>query len=74
MFKVNRKLYDICAVAITLDGVKTSQGWSCAFELPTKVSDRVEKHGDDLAQAMNCAKLVKDPKLGESIGAIGALS
>jgi len=72
LFEVDGKLFDICACAID-DGEHLHVGYSCAWELPTKVAELV-RSGKDLTQAFNGAELCNDPEIGDKGGVLALMT
>lgn len=73
LFESEGRLFDVCACAI-YDGDEMHIGYSCAWELPPAVSEKVLKEGMDLTQAFNACNVCNDPKIGEKGGVIGLLT
>ena len=55
LFESDGRLFDVCACAI-FDGQEMHIGYSCAWELPPAVQQKVLKEGMDLTQV--CLRLI----------------
>ena len=66
------KMFDVCACVIW-DGEHAHVGYSCAWQIPPKVRELVNK-GKDLTQAFNEAKLCDDPKIGDKGGVLAIVT
>lgn len=60
LFESEGRLFDVCACAI-FDGQEMHIGYSCAWELPQAVQEKVLKEGMDLTQVRLslCCSLAK---------------
>ena len=73
LFESDGRLFDLCACVI-FDGKEAHVGYSCAWELPPAVTEKVLNEGMDLTQAFNACGVCNDPKIGDKGGVIGLLT
>ena len=72
LFESDGRMFDVCACVI-FDGAHSHVGYSCAWELPPAVTEKV-REGLDLTQAFNACKICDDPKIGDKGGVLGVLT
>jgi non-canonical (house-cleaning) NTP pyrophosphatase len=73
LFRVETKLFDVCACAI-FDGEHHHLGYSCAWELPEAVVRKVEDEGKNLTEAFNECGICNDPNIGDKGGVLGIMT
>eukprot|EP00930_Biecheleria_cincta_P041992 TRINITY_DN28879_c0_g1_i1.p1 TRINITY_DN28879_c0_g1~~TRINITY_DN28879_c0_g1_i1.p1 ORF type:complete len:202 (+),score=34.06 TRINITY_DN28879_c0_g1_i1:33-608(+) len=72
LFTSGGKMFDVCACSI-FDGEQHHVGYSCAWELPPRVVECVEK-GMNLTDAFNHCKICDDPEIGDKGGALAVMT